>query len=99
MELGNLRDAATSGCFWVAWLLLAGALLIPAPTASFGMAFLAVTCSVIPLAFGQRKQRIGAVVVLVLSLAVAFSMASKAKSDPYFKKQRKNAEFVTPRRG
>lgn len=87
MERGNLKDAATSGGFWLSWLLLVAALLIPAPTAGFLLSFLAVTCSVVPLAFGSRKQRIGALIVLALSLLLAFSLIDKAKNDPYFKKR------------
>ncbi|MDD2501360.1 MAG: hypothetical protein PHN92_11160 [Geobacter sp.] len=88
MKVGNLRDAATSGGFWMAWLLLAAATLIPAPTASFCLAFLAVTCGVFPLALGSRRQRIGAVAVLILSILLAFSLVDKAQNDPWFKKHR-----------
>jgi hypothetical protein len=88
MKVGNLRDAVTSGGFWLAWLLLVVALLIPAPTASFCLAFLAVTCAVFPLALGSRRQRIGAIVVLVLSILLVFSLMDKAKNDPWFKKHR-----------
>ena len=88
MKVGSLRDAATSGGFWLSWLLLAAALLIPAPTASFCLAFLAVTCGVFPLAFGSRRQRIGAVAALVLSILLVFSLVDKAKNDPWFKKHR-----------
>lgn len=88
MQLGSFKAAATSGGFWMAWLLLAAALLIPAPTASFCLAFLAVTCAVFPLAFGSRTQRIGAVAAVVLSILLVFSLADKAKNDPWFKKHR-----------
>jgi len=88
MKVGNLRDAATSGGFWMAWLLLVTAVLIPVPTASFCLAFLAVTCGVFPLAFGSRRQRIGAVAALVLSILLVFSLVDKAKNDPWFKKHR-----------
>lgn len=88
MKVGSIRDAATSGGFWLAWLLLAAALLIPAPTASFCLAFLAVSCAVFPLAFGSRTQRIGAVAALVLSILLVFSLVDKAKNDPWFKKHR-----------
>lgn len=88
MKVGNLRDAATSGGFWMAWLLLATALLIPVPAASFCLAFLAVTCAVFPLAFGSRTQRTGAVAVLLLSILLVFSLVDKAQNDPWFKKQR-----------
>ena len=88
MKAGNLRDAATSGGFWMTWLLLVAALLIPAPTASFCLAFLAVTCAVFPLAFGSRRQRIGAVAALILSILLVFSLVDKAKNDPWFKKHR-----------
>lgn len=94
MKVGNLRDAATSGGFWMAWLLLIVALLIPTPTASFSLAFLAVTCAVFPLAFGSRRQRIGAVAALVLSLLLVFSQLGKAQQDPYFKKQRTTTSSV-----
>ncbi|MDK9718603.1 MAG: hypothetical protein OEL57_11970 [Trichlorobacter sp.] len=88
MKVGNLRDAATSGGFWMAWLLLVTALFIPVPTASFCLAFLAVTCAVFPLALGSRRQRIGALVALVLSILLVFSLVDKAKNDPWFKKHR-----------
>lgn len=88
MKVGSIRDAATSGGFWLAWLLLAAALLIPAPTASFCLAFLAVTSAIFPLAFGSRKQRVGAIAVLVFSILLVFSLADKAKNDPWFKKHR-----------
>ncbi|WP_277058857.1 hypothetical protein [Trichlorobacter lovleyi] len=88
MKAGNLRDAATSGGFWLAWLLLATALLIPAPTASFCLAFLAVTGAVFPLALGSRWQRVGALAALVLSLLLVSSLVGPAKKDPYFKQHR-----------
>lgn len=88
MKVGNLRDTAVSGGFWLAWLLLAAALLIPAPTAGFLLAFLTVTCAVLPLAFGNRRQRLGALVALVAGVALAASLAQKAANDPYFKKDR-----------
>lgn len=91
MKVGSIRDAATSGGFWLAWLLLAAALLIPVPTASFCLAFLAVTCAVFPLAFGSRTQRIGAVAALLLSILLVFSLVDKAKNDPWFKKHRSTA--------
>ena len=95
MKVGNLRDAATSGGFWMAWLLLATALLIPVPAASFCLAFLAVTCAVFPLAFGSRTQRTGAVAVLLLSILLVFSLVDKAKNDPWFKKQRTTQTLQT----
>lgn len=88
MKIGSLRDAAVTGGFWSAWLLLGIAALIASPTASFCLAFLAVTSAVLPLAFGNRKQRIGAVVALLLALALAGSLTGKAGNDPYFKKHR-----------
>jgi len=88
MRRGNPRDAAASGGFWVAWMLLATALLIPVPIAGFFLAFSAVTAAVLPLAFGTRKQRIGAFAALLLALVLAGSLVSKAQNDPYFKKHR-----------
>ena len=88
MEVGNLRDAATSGGFWMAWLLLIPALLIPSPVASFFLAFLSVTCAILPLAFGNRKQRIGAMIALVLGGLLALSLVNKAKNDPYYNRYR-----------
>lgn len=96
MKVGNLRDAATSGGFWMAWLLLAAALLIPAPTAGFCLAFLAVTCAVFPLALGSRRQRIGAVAALLLSILLVFSLVDKAKNDPWFKKGRVKSSTLRP---
>lgn len=88
MKAGTLRDAAVSGGFWLAWLLLAAALLIPTPTAGFMLGFLAVTCAVLPLAFGSRWQRLGALIALVAGVALAATLAQKAANDPYFKKDR-----------
>jgi hypothetical protein len=88
MKVGSLRDAATSGGFWLAWLLLGTAALIPVPIAGFLLAFLAVTAAVLPLAFGNRKQRIGALAALLLALVLAGSLVGKAQNDPYFKKHR-----------
>ncbi len=88
MKVGSLRDAATSGGFWMAWLLLVTALLLPVPTASFCLAFLAVTSAVFPLALGSSRQRIGAVAALVLSILLVFTLAGRAKDDPWFKKHR-----------
>lgn len=88
MKVGNLRDAAVSGGFWLAWLLLAAALLIPAPTAGFLLAFLTVTCAVLPLVFGSRWQRLAALVALLAGIALAASLVGKAQNDPYFKKDR-----------
>lgn len=88
MKVGSFRDAATSGGFWMAWLLLITALLLPIPTASFCLAFLAVTSAVFPLALGSRRQRIGAVAALLLSILLVFSLVDKAKNDPWFKKHR-----------
>jgi hypothetical protein len=88
MKVGSLRDAAVTGGFWSAWLLFGLAALIASPTASFCLAFLAVTAAVVPLAFGNRKQRIGAVIALLLALALAGSLGDKTRNDPYFKKHR-----------
>lgn len=88
MQIGTFKEALVSGGFWMAWLLLVTALLIPQPTAGFFLAFLTVTCAVFPLAFGTRKQRIGALVALLLGVALAASLAGKAQNDPYFKRHR-----------
>lgn len=72
----------------MAWLLLAAALLIPAPTAAFCLAFLASTCAVLAVALGSTKQRLGAAIALVLGIWLAFATAKGAKNDPYFKKDR-----------
>lgn len=88
MNVGNLRESAASGGFWMGWLLLVTAAMIGSPTASFGLAFLAVTAAVLPLALGTRKQRIGAVVVLILSLMLVALQVKAAQKDPYFKKGR-----------
>ena len=87
MKPGSFRDAAVSGGFWLSWLLLAAALLIPAPTAGFFLSFLAVTSAIFPLAFGGTKHRIWAVVVVILGALLAGSLVQKAKDDPYFKKR------------
>lgn len=88
MQIGSFKIAAASGGFWLAWLLLATGLLIPTPTAGFFLAFLAVTCTVLPLAFGSRWQRVGAVAALLLGVLLAGSLVSKAANDPYFQKNR-----------
>lgn len=88
MHFGTFRDAAASGGFWAAWLLLAAAALLPNPTAAFLLSFLAATCAVIALALGGTRQRIGAAVALLLAIWLAFSTAAKAGNDPYFKKHR-----------
>jgi threonine/homoserine efflux transporter RhtA len=88
MQLGSLKHAAASGGFWLAWLLLAVAGLIGSPTAGVGLAFLSVSCAVLPLAFGSTKQRISAGVCLLLGLLLAVSLVGKAKNDPYLQKHR-----------
>lgn len=88
MKRGTFTEAASSGGFWLAWLLLAAGLLIPAPTAGFALAFLAVSCSVLPLALGSRRQRFGALAALLAGLALAVTLAGKAANDPYFRKDR-----------
>jgi len=88
MQLGSLKHAAASGGFWLAWLLLVAAGLIGSPTAGFGLAFLAVSCAVLPLAFGSTRQRISAGVALLLGVLLAVSLVDKAQNDPYFTKQR-----------
>lgn len=89
MKRGSLRDALVSGGFWAAWLLLAAALMIPAPSAAFCLSFLAVTASIFPLAFGSTRKRIVAAIALVIGLSIAFSLADSFRNDPYLKKQRK----------
>lgn len=88
MNRGSFKEALVSGGFWLSWLLLAAALLIPVPTAGFFLAFLVVTSAIFPLAFGSTRLRIGALVVIVLGAVLAGSLAQKAKDDPYFKKDR-----------
>lgn len=88
MKVGNLKESCVTGGFWASWLLLIVAAMIGAPLAGFCLAFLAVSAAVFPLAFGSMKQRLGAAVVLVLSLLLAFSLATSAQHDPYFNKQR-----------
>lgn len=88
MERGSFKEAVVSGGFWMAWLLLTAALLIPAPTAAFCLAFLASTCTVPVLALGTTRRRIGAAIALALGIWLAFASAKGAKDDPYFKKNR-----------
>lgn len=88
MELGKLKDALATGGFWSAWLLLLLAGLIPAPTASFLLTFLSVSCAVLALAFGTTRQRISAGVALLLGILLAVSLVDNARNDPYFKKNR-----------
>lgn len=71
MKIGNLRNTVARGGFWTAWLLLVATGLTPAPAISFCLAFLTVTCAVFPLALGTRRQRIGAVIVLLLGVVLA----------------------------
>lgn len=88
MQIGSLKDAVVTGGLWMAWLLLLPALLIPVPAACFFLSFLAVTCSVLPLAFGNKKQRISAIITLLLGIAIAVSTVGQLRNDPYFKKHR-----------
>ncbi len=88
MKTGSIKDAAATGGFWSAWLLLAAALLIPNPTAAFFLSFLSVTAAVVPLAFGNAKLRISSIIALLLAVALASSVVGKARNDPYFKKNR-----------
>lgn len=88
MQIGSFKDAAVSGGFWMSWLLLVLAALIPAPAAGFMLAFLTVTCAVFPLAFGDTRRRVGGAIALILGVVLALSLAGKVKQDPYFKKQR-----------
>lgn len=88
MQIGTFKDAAASGGFWTAWLLLATAFLIPAPTASFFLAFLATTCAVLALALGTTKRRIGSAIAMALGIWLAFSTAKGMQNDPYFNKNR-----------
>lgn len=86
MQLGTFKTALISGSFWMTWLLLAGGVLIPSPVIGFFLAFLAVTSAILPLAFGTRRQRIGAVIALLLGVSLAGTQVRKAGNDPYFKK-------------
>lgn len=88
MQVGSFKEAAVTGGFWSSWLLLIVAAMIGAPLAGFCLAFLAVSAAVFPLAFGSMKQRLGAAVVLVLSLLLAFSLASKVRTPSSLRKQR-----------
>lgn len=94
MQRGTVRDALVSGGFWMAWLLLATAALLPVPLLGFCLAFLAVTCSIAPLAFGSVRLRVGAAVSLLLGLLLAFSLVGKAQRDPWFKKHRPTSTAV-----
>lgn len=95
MQRGSLKEAVVSGGFWMSWLLLVAAWMIPAPSASFGLAFLAVTCAIFPLAFGDTRRRIGAGVALFLGVLLASSLVGKVKQDPYFKKHRSQPAAVS----
>lgn len=88
MQVGSFKDAAVTGGFWSAWLLLAIAGLVGSPTAGLGLAFLSVSCAVLPLAFGTNRQRISAGVALLLGVLLAVSLVDKARNDPYFRKNR-----------
>lgn len=95
MQRGSFKEAAVSGGFWMAWLLLVAAFLIPAPTASFSLAFLATTCAVLALALGTTRRRIGAAIAMALGLWLAFSTAKGMQNDPYFKKNRTTPSHQT----
>ncbi len=86
MTPGLLRDRAVQGCLVSAWLLFAAGWVLPSPVAGFFLAFLAVTCAVLPLAFGTRRQRLSAITALLLGVILAGVQARKAGNDPYFKK-------------
>ncbi len=88
MQRGSLKAVVVSIGFWLAWLLLGAGLLLPTPTASFCLVFLAVSCAVVPLAFGDTKRRIGAVIALILGVALAVSLVGRIGHDPSFKKNR-----------
>jgi hypothetical protein len=62
--------------------------LVPVPAVCFFLSFLAVTFSIFPLAFGKRKQKISAIITLLLGIALAVSTAGQLRNDPYYKKQR-----------
>lgn len=88
MQIGTFKNAAVTGGLWMAWLLLLPALMIPVPGACFFLSFLAVTCSIFPLAFGNKKQKIGAFIALLIGIALAVSTAGQLRNDPYYKKHR-----------
>lgn len=88
MQVGSLKDAVTSGGFWMAWLLLVAGGLVGSPTASFVLVFVSVTCAVLPLAFGTTRQRISAGVAMLLGILLAVSLVDQAGNDPYLKKHR-----------
>lgn len=91
MQLDSLKQAAATGGFWLAWLLLVAGGLIGTPGAGFGLAFLSVSCAVLPLAFGSTRQRISAGVCLVLGLLLALSLVDKARNGPHFKQERQQS--------
>jgi hypothetical protein len=88
MQIGTFKGAVVSGGLWMAWLLLLPALLIPAPAACFFLSFLAVTCAIFPLALGSKKQKIGALIAMLIGIALAASTAGQLRNDPYYKKHR-----------
>lgn len=94
MQRGSLKEAVVSGGFWISWLLLALAALIPAPAAGFMLAFVTVSCAVFPVAFGDVKRRVGGLIVLILGIVLALSLVDKVKQDPYFKKARSKSASV-----
>jgi uncharacterized membrane protein len=88
MNTDLLKALTTRGCLVLAWLLLAAGRLFPSPMVGFFLAFLVVTCAVLPLAFGTRWQRIGAIAAVVLSLLLVFSLVNKLQKEPYLKQHR-----------
>ncbi len=83
MEQGRLKAALVSIGFWLAWLLLGAAFLISSPAARFMLAFLTVSCAVVPLAFGDTKRRVGAVIALILGVALTVSLVGRVGQVPY----------------
>lgn len=95
MQIGSFKDAAVSGGFWMAWLLLVAGGLIASPTARFLLVFSSVTCAVVPLAFGTTRQRISAGVALLLGILLAVSLVDQARNDPYYRKNRPTVPLQT----
>ncbi|HAR46006.1 MAG: hypothetical protein A2X56_08250 [Nitrospirae bacterium GWC2_57_13] len=88
-----MKPASAKALVWTAAVLIVLGMMILSPSGAFALFSLAALCAAIPAAFGSKRPRIIAAVLLVLSLALGASYyaAFKKESKAYSQRAKERA--------
>jgi len=91
-----MKPESAKALTWSAAILILLGLIVMSPSAAFGSFVLAALCAFFPAAFGAKKTRIFAALLLIASLALSVAYFSEFQREQNAYRQRAKAPAASP---